>query len=61
MLNDAYLYKKTFNENFSINRAIKNVTHKFWNDDFPKPMNEPEFKKYNLIFLFIKQSVPRGF
>ena len=48
MLNDAYLYKKTFNENFSINRAIKNVTHKFWNDDFPKPMNEPEFKKYFL-------------
>lgn len=48
MLNDAYLYKKTFNENFSINRAIKNVIHKFWNDDFPKPMNESEFKKYFL-------------
>ena len=48
MLNDAYLYKKTFNENFSINRAIKNVIHKFWNDDFPQPMNESEFKKYFL-------------
>ena len=46
MLNDAYLYKKTFNEKFSINRAIKNVIHKFWNDDFPKPMNESEFKQY---------------
>ena len=48
VLNDAYLYKKTFNENFSISRAIKNVIHKFWNNDFPKPMNESEFKKYFL-------------
>lgn len=48
MLNDAHLYKKTFNENFSISRAIKNIIHKFWNDDFPKPMNESEFKKYFL-------------
>ena len=48
MLNDAYLYKKTFNENYSINRAITNVTHKVWNTDFPKPRNESEFKKYFL-------------
>ena len=48
MLTDAYLYKKTFNEKFSINRAIKNVTHKIWNNDFPQPMNESEFKKYFL-------------
>lgn len=54
MLNDAHLYKKTFNENFSINRAIKNVIHKFWNDDFPKPMNESEFKKYFLQNFDIK-------
>ncbi|MBQ3039722.1 MAG: hypothetical protein IJD41_04160, partial [Alphaproteobacteria bacterium] len=48
MLDDAYTYKQHFKENYSIERALKNTIHKYWDDTLPPPMTREEFQEYFL-------------
>jgi hypothetical protein len=48
MLDDAYTYKQHFKENYSIERALKNTIHKYWDDTLPSLMTQEEFQEYFL-------------